>query len=404
MIKHPINLASADFVENRLEHFRWLRENAPVYRGRMMFLTFYFVSRYEDCVKLLRDERFVRNRATATGGGSRSPIPLPKSVQLLANSMITEDGEEHRRLRNLVHMAFTPRRLAALTERMETLADELLDQVDPSRPIDLIPAYALPIPESIIAQMVGVSQSEVPEFTHYIKSLASNYSTWRMLWMMFWKMPKAVRFVRGLIERKRRQPADDILTGLIEARDGADALSDDELAAMVFLLIVAGHETTVHLIANAVDVLLAHPDAFQRLRSQPNLMEGAVEEILRFCGPIHATKPMYAIEDVKLGDETIPKGSPVIPLLGAANHDPTQFDEPERFDIERSPNHHLGFGHGIHYCLGAPLARMETRIALDKLMQRFPDLQLAVERDQLRRQPMPGWLRFQSLPIVLRPN
>ncbi len=397
-IKHPLNLASQDFITNQLAYYRWLREEAPVYRGRMSVLRLWFVSRYDDCVALLKDERFVRNRTTATGGG-RLPFPLPKSTSLLIKSMIVEDGVEHRRLRNLVHQAFTPSRLRKLQERIERLSHELLDRVADQSQVDLMTAYARPIPVTVIGEMVGVSGDDVPLFARYIQALATGFSGWRVLRALFWDLPRAGKFARELIRRKRTHPGDDILTGLIEAEENGDQLSEDELVGMVFLLIMAGHETTVHLITNAVQTLLTHPDQLQRLQAEPTLLESAVEEIMRFNGPIHATKPGYALEDVTLHGVTIPQGAAVMPLIGAANHDPTAFENPETFDIARAPNKHLGFGHGIHYCLGAPLARMETQIALRTLFDRYPNLRLAIPAEKLKLQFMPGWHRYESLPV-----
>ena len=399
-IKHPINLTNKQFINNKVAYYKWLRENAPVYKGKVAVISLYFVSRYEDCVSMLKDPRFVRNRTTATGGG-RFPVPLPKSVSLLINSMINEDDPDHRRLRNLVHKAFTPRRLAHLEGRIEELTHELLDKAEAQGKVDLIEAYALPIPVTVIGEMVGVATEDVPEFASYMKALASGFSGWKLLRTFFWDLPKAVKFVRGLVEEKRANPQDDILTGLIQAEEDGDRLSEDELIAMVFLLIVAGYETTVHLITNAVQTLLTHPDELERLRTEPELMESAIEEVLRYNGPIHGTKLGYALEDVTLHGVTIPKGKPVMPLLGAANFDPDVFENPETFDIARTPNRHLGFGRGIHYCLGAPLARLETRIALKNLLDRNPNLSLAVAPEKLEIQRIPGWHRYMNLPVRL---
>ena len=401
-IKQPLNLIDPDFVNNRRAYYRYLREEAPVFQAKVFILKIFVLSRYIDCVDLLRDPRFVRNRTTATGG-RKSPIPLPKSLNLLTSSMILEDDPEHRRLRDLVHQAFIPRRLRALSDRIEQLTHELLDQVDTSGTVNLQEVYCRPIPVTVIAEMVGVAADEVPKLAEYMDSLANGFSGWRLIKTGLWDLPKSVKFVRDLIERKRSDPQDDILTGLIQATDDAgDKLSEDELIAMVFLLIVAGHETTVHLITNAVVTLLTHPQQFAQLKANPDLMDTAIEEILRYNGPIHGTKLAYATEDVKLHGVTIPKGAPVMPLLGAANFDPEFFDNPDQFDITRSPNQHLGFGKGIHYCLGAPLARIETKIALQTLFERFPDMRLAVPEQELVLQKIPGWHRYASLPLSLR--
>ena len=214
-------------------------------------------------------------------------------------------------------------------------------------------------------------------------------------------MPGTVRFVRELVERKQSNPGEDILTGLIEAEENGERLSEDEIVAMVFLLVIAGYETTVHLIANGILTLLENPEQLKRLREQPELMDSAVEEILRHRGPVHGTKMNYATEDVTIHGVTIRKGAPVIPMFGAANHDPRAFDDPEVFDVARTPNRHLSFGHGNHFCLGAQLARMETKVALTTLLERNPNLRLAVDPSEIEIQNMPFWHRLHSLPVVL---
>jgi cytochrome P450 len=281
------------------------------------------------------------------------------------------------------------------------LTHELLDVAEQQRIVDLLTAYALPIPVTVISELVGVADEDMPRFRNGVKVLSDGMSGWNLLRTFFWDLPGTVQFVRGLIVRKRANPQDDILTALIQAEEAGDRLTEDELVSMVLLLIFAGYETTVHLITNGVVALLQHPDQLARLRAQPRLMESAVEEILRYNGPVQGTKPGYAREDVTLHGVTIPKGSAVIPLLGAANHDPAVFENPEDFDIARSPNRHLGFGQGIHYCLGAPLARLETRIALTNLLGRHPNLRLAVKPEELQVQNMLLWRRYPRLPVVL---
>ena len=402
-LKLPLDLNSSDFRHNKRAYYKSLRENHPVCEASVSIMKVFLLSRHKDCLDILKDDRFVRD----IGGGPPISIPLPKSVKLLMTSMITTDGEKHRRLRNLVHKAFTPRRLNSLEGRIEQLTHGLLEKIEHGfassgkQQVDLMKAYALPIPVTVIGEMVGVEPADVPKFASYVDKLASGFTKLKMLKTMFWDMPKISKFVRQLIREKRNDPGEDILTGLIQAQEEGDRLTEDELVAMVFLLIVAGHETTVHLISNSVVTLLDHPDVISRLKADPELWDSAVEELLRYAGPVLATKPMFATEDVVLHGVTIPKGKAVMPLLGAANFDPDVFDGPEEFDVTRTPNKHLGFGKGIHYCLGAPLARMETKIALRNLFQRYPDLRLAVPRDQLVLQKMPGWNRYQKVPVAL---
>ena len=400
-IKHPINFNDKKFVANKTEYYRWLRDNAPVYKGKWLFLNAYFVSRYTDCEFVLKDSRFVRNRSMATGGGSKLPFPLPKSIALMAESMIIADDPEHRRLRNLVHKAFTPRAINRIGERVDALSHELLNKAAQKGEVDLKADFALPIPVTVISEMVGVADEDMPMFMGTMRLLTGGFNSWNVI-RTFWDMRGIANFIRDLIARKKADPQDDILTALIQARedDGAK-LSEDELISMVMLLVVAGYETTVHLITNSILTLLQHPDQFAMLQANRDLMDSAIEEVLRYHGPIEGTKPMYAAEDVTLHGVTIPRKSMVMTLLGAANHDERQFENPEVFDITRSPNPHMGFGRGIHYCLGAPLARLETKIALTNLFDRYPDLRLTVKPEDLPVQLIPMWHRYEKLPVRL---
>jgi cytochrome P450 len=400
-LKHPINVNSKEFTKHKYAYYKWLRQEAPVYKGKLTVINAYLLSRYEDCVNILKDERFIRNRTTATDGGSRLPFFVPKPVKLMAQNMILEDEPAHRRLRNLVHKAFTPRALAKLETRIETLTHELLDKAEKQGKVDLMQVYSLPIPITVIAEMMGVSPEDMPKFRDSLSVLTDGMSGWNLFRTLFWDMGKAVTFSRDLIARKRANPQDDILTGLIQAEEAGDKLTEDELVSMLFLLVFAGYETTVHLITNSVVTLLQHPEQLARLRQEPALLESAIEEILRFNGPIQGTKPMYSLEAITLHGETIPKKATVVPLLGAANRDPAVFHDPDTFDIARSPNRHLGFGQGIHYCLGAPLARLETRIALRNLLERNPNLRLAIPAEELSVQTIPLWHRYERLPVVL---
>ncbi len=399
-LSKPVDLGSADFSNNKYAYYPWLLEEAPVFQARVSFMKIMAVTRYDDCVELMRDPRFVRNRSTATGG-SRMPFPVPKSISLIAQSMIIEDDPEHRRLRSLVNKAFKPGAVAAVQEPVERLAHQLIDKMEKQGTVDLLPAYSLPIPVAVISQLMGCDEEDTVAFQGLMKNLSTGLTGWNMLRTFVFQMPGTIRFVRDLIARKRKNPGDDILTGLIEAEEDGEHLTEDEIVAMTFLLVVAGFETTVHAIANGVLALLDTPDQLKRLREDPALIDPAVEEMLRHRGPIHGTKMNYATEDVELHGVTIPKGTPVIPMLGAANHDPRVFDDPETFDIGRTPNHHLAFGQGAHFCLGAQLARMEIKVAVQALLERSPNLRLAVPREEIEMHAMPFWHRLQGLPVRL---
>ncbi len=396
----PLVMHSRHFAQHKFLYYRYLRDHLPVHRARIAFVNLYVTSRYEDCLALVKDDRFVRNRSRVSGG-RRTPLPLPKNIALLANSMITEDDPEHRRLRGLVQKAFSPKNLSGVEQRVTALTHELLDQMPAGGEVDLQQAYALPVPVTVIGEMMGVQAADMDRLRQSVRVLSQGLSGWTVLRTLVWDMRKAVAFVRELVARKREQPADDILSALIAAEEDGDQLSEDEIVAMVFLLIVAGFETTVHLITNGVLALLQHPAQLQKLRRQPALINSAVEEILRYAGPVHGTKLNYATERVELRGVTIPKGAAVMPLLGSANRDEEFFPAADVFDIERANNKHLAFSQGKHFCLGAFLARMETRIALQTLLERAPELRLAVPEQSLQLQALPGWHRYGGLPVKL---
>ena len=399
-ISKPISLSSPEFIADKWAIFERLREEQPISKIKVSVLTLYGISRFDDCDMLLNDSRLVRNRTTATGGGSRLPFPIPKSVSVLMESMIQEDDPNHRRLRELVRKAFQPQAIKTLEERIEGYSDELLGGLDKNSGFELQNDYARHIPERMIADMVGIGHDQMPQFRSLMGSLSEGFSGLRILRTFILDMPKHLRFVREIVREKKTNPGEDILTHLIFAEEDGDRLSEDEVVAMVFLLVIAGFETTVHLITNGVHTLLQHPDQLEILRSDPSLWASAVEEILRHRGPVQGTKPGWATEDIELHGVTIPKGKPIMPLLGAANHDPRKFDNPLSFDITRYPNHHLGFSHGIHYCLGAHLARAEARIGLRKLFERFPNIDFAVDPNELKLQNLPGWHRYKQMPLT----
>ena len=395
-----LNLGSRDFTQHKYEYYTYLREHLPVAKGRVAMLKVHLVSRYADCMDLLKDPRFARN-LTQINGGRRIPFPVPKSIEMLALSMIVEDDPEHRRLRNLVQKAFAPKSLAAMQGDMENMAHTLMDAALAKGSVDLQKEYALHIPSAVIARMIGIEYEEMPRFQNSMRVLSSGLSGWSILRTMFWDLRKTVGFLRELIARKRRDPGDDILSRLIEAEENGDQLSENELLSMLFLLIVAGYETTVHLISNGVITLLEHPHELARLRANPELAGSAVEEVLRYLPPVQGTKMNFARQDIEIAGVMIRQGEPVMPLLGSANRDPAMFPEPDVFDITRDSSKHLSFSQGNHFCLGAFLARMEAKVALQVLLERSANLRLAVPSSDLQVAAVPGWHRYTALPVHL---
>jgi cytochrome P450 len=404
MIVPPIVWGGPEFAADPPAHYAWLREHAPVHAGRISALTdqdVWLVSRYDDVKALLTDDRFLR----APGGESAMTAELPEHLRLFTTeSLIYKDDPEHRRLRKLVIKPFTPKAVQKLGARVETIAHAVLDDLERQDTAELREAFALPLPTTVIAEMVGVDGADRDRFLAGMQATIGGLSTGTDRHAWDEEVKGVVDLVRELVARRRTEPGDDILTGLIEAEEEGDHLSDDELVAMVFTLMSAGYETTYSLITNAVVTLLDHPDQLARLRAAPGdeaLWRSAVEEIVRYTGTVAGTELITAAEDVSWHGQTIPRGALVLPVLGAANRDPAAFDDPERFDITRHPNNHVGFGHGVHFCLGANLARMETRVALQVLLQRSPNLRLAVDRADIGIEPLPIVTRYREVPVHL---
>ena len=299
--------------------------------------------------------------------------------------MLDLDDPDHRRLRTLVSKAFTPRLIERLRGRVEAICQELLDAMERKKGrVELVRDYALPLPATVIAELLGIPADDHRKFHRWsnrIVSVSSGRDVWRAL-------PAAVAFVRYLrktSERRRISPEDDLISALVQAEEEGDKLSQDELLAMSFLLLVAGHETTVNLIASGTLALIEHPEQLEELKADPQLIKLAVEELLRYTSPVEIATERYARQDLEVSGTEIPRGELVLAVLGSANRDEQYFDEPDALHLGRDPNKHLAFGRGgVHHCLGAPLARMEGQIAITALLQRFPDLRLAAEPESLR--------------------
>lgn len=370
-----INLASPGFKADPYPFYAELRATTPIYRVTLPSRTpAWLVTRYADVKAALKDERLVKDRRNVIGADRKSQAGwMPAFMRPLARNMLDLDPPDHTRLRALVHRAFTPRRIAELRRRVEALCEELLDAAATRGYLELIQDYALPIPLTIIAELIGVPPAERTAFrrwSEHVASVASGLDFARAL-PGIWRV---VRYLRGLCAQRRANPQDDLLTDLIHVEDAGDRLSEDELIGMIFLLLLAGHETTVNLIGNSAHTLITHPEQRDQLRRNPELIKTAVEELARYASPVIMATERYAREDLEFGGVSVPCGGLVLAVLASANRDERQFADPDQLDLAREPNHHLAFGQGMHYCLGAPLARLETQIALTALLRRLPEL------------------------------
>jgi len=400
-----VNIVSAEFKANPFPFLAILRASEPVFRTTLpdkAKTPVWLMTRYADVNALLKYERLPKNRLNALTPDQVRKLPwVPPMFRPLERNMLDLDPPDHTRLRALVHKAFTPRLVEQMRARVQTLADELLEGITRHGEMDLINDYALPLPMTIITEILGVPTSDRHKFHKWSKavvSLSSPNVTMRVLpnvWMF-------IRYLRRFFKLRRQDPQDDLASALIQAEEAGDRLSEDELLAMVFLLLVAGHETTVNLIGSGVLALLEHPDQMEKLRRDPSLIKPAVEELLRFTAPVFMSTERYAREDVTIHGVTIPHGEMTFGVIGSANRDENVFENPDALDITREPNKHLSFGQGIHFCLGAPLARLEAQIAINTLLLRVPDLRLKGPSESLRWRPSMILRGLDALPVVFQ--
>lgn len=379
-------------------HAMWarMREADPVHEtvGPITGNRIWLVTRYADCEDVIRHPAIGKEPAKA---GLSDEVFA--GDQLLSRSMISVDPPDHTRLRRLVNKAFTPRVVAALEPRIRELVDGMLDGADRDGHLEVIADLAFPLPVTVIAELLGIPVEDRERFRTWSRALlapAVDPAAAKEAALAF------TGYIDALAAQRRAEPEDDLLSRLVAAEDEGDHLDRSELLGMVLLLLVAGHETTVNLIGNGVLALLDHPAAWRELVDDPSLAPALVEEVLRYDGPVEVAPLRFTYEDVSVGDVTIPRGAMVAPVLLAANRDPARFEDPATFDLRRKA-HHLAFGHGIHFCLGAPLARLEGAIVFEQLARRFPSMTLGCDRSELR------WLEsllmrgVTALPVTVTP-
>ncbi|MFI0447361.1 cytochrome P450 [Actinomadura sp. 6N118] len=331
---------------------------------------------------------------------SETPV---RAEEFFGETLLGLDPPDHTRLRGLVAKAFTPRRVEALRPRVQEITDGLLDGLAGRDEADLIDAFAFPLPIIVICELLGVSADDQADFRHWTAILTvpvvSRETAER-------RRTAAIAFndyLMGVFAERRAAPGDDLISALLAVRDGGSRLSHGELLDTIALLLIAGHETTVNLIGNGMLALLSSPAQLKLLKERPELLPGAVEELLRYDGPVERATQRIALTDMEIAGVPIPKGSWVHVSIGAAGRDPGAFDEPDSLDVTRADNRHVAFGHGAHYCLGAPLARLEGQVAIGTLLARFPELALAVAPADLTWKRSGSIVRgLSSLPVRLR--
>ncbi len=382
-----VDVTSATFKANPFPFYAQLRAEAPVFPVTVSMPTrqrAWLIARYSDVLDVLKDARFTKNPYNAMSPEQLKKRPwVPSMFKPLEQNMLDLDGPDHTRLRALVHKAFTQRLIEQMRDQVQVLTNELLDAAEPKGGMDLIADFALPLPLTMIGRILGVPAEDNHKFHRWTKTLVSA-GTNKYYFVVIPSLIRFMGYLKKLIKERRAYPKDDLVTALVQAKDGSDQLSGDEVLAMIFLLLVAGHETTVNLIGSGSLALLEHPDQLEKLRNEPAVIKPAIEELLRFVCPVEMATERYAREDITIAGTTIPRGELVLAVIGSANRDANYFDNPDSLDVTRENNKHLAFGQGVHYCLGAPLARLEGQIAISTLVQRMPNLRLSIAPDQLR--------------------
>ncbi|WP_405879070.1 cytochrome P450 [Streptomyces sp. NBC_01384] len=388
-----------DPAEGLIDHpyavYDRLRDTAPVHRiagtdGNPAWL----VTRYEDVREALANPLLSVDKKHALPG-SYQGLSLPPALDA---NLLNMEAPDHTRIRRLVVRAFTPRRVEQLRAPVRETADRLLDALGPHGSADLIAAYAAPLPITVICDLLGIPGEYRRDFRAWTDVLVAPDPA----------RPAAAKeavvamlgFLTQLLVDKRKKPADDLLSDLIAVRDEGDRLTEDELMSLAFLILFAGYENTVQLIGNAILGLLTHPDQLAALRANPERFPNAVEEFARHEGPALLAIRRFPVEDVTIGAVTVPAGETVLLSLAAADRDPARFPDPERLDLDRDASGHLALGRGIHYCVGAPLARLETEIAVSALLDHFPDLALDADPAELRWRPSLRARGLLALPVT----
>jgi cytochrome P450 len=365
----------------------------------------WFVTRYAEVLALLKDdERFANDPSSALTEEEYAQLfqqatqhltveqqqMAAQTDEILRRNLLAVDPPDHSRLRRLVAIPFTPKYIEGLRPRVQAITDTLLDMVQARtdetgrREMELIGDFAYPLPLTVISEMLGIPLADRDKFREWSQAAVSFTPDDRANPAVTAKLIEFIAYLRRLVADKRSNPGDDLLSGLVLAEAEGDKLSENELLSMIFLLIVAGHETTVNLIGNGMLALFEHPEQRARLQEDPDLLKAAIEEMLRYYGPVEMSLTRWVRQDTELGGQRLRRGEQIMALLASANHDGEQFPDPEVFDISREPNRHAAFGTGIHSCLGATLARLEGQIAFATLLSRLPDLALAIPRDEIR--------------------
>ena len=397
-----VDIYSAAHKRDPFPLYAFLRSEAPVFEVRVPVLKrAWLITRYDDVVLCLKDsDRFVKNPRNAGLSSPKSmPWWTPASLRTLSENMLDLDDPAHQRLRVLINKAFSRARIEQLRNRVEILAEDLVDRMCAKLKPDVVEDFALPLPLTVISELLGLPEEARTHFQRWTNVFLGARSEFRMA-LSLPSIFAFVRFLRRLVATRRHTPKDDLISALIAVEESGDRLSEKELIAMLVLLIIAGHETTVNLIGSGTLALIENQREKERLVGDFSLLGSAVEELLRFTAPVETATERYAAQDIDIHATRIRRGDVILPVIASANRDAQKFAKPDRLDVARKPNPHLAFGDGVHYCVGSHLARMEAEIAFGCLLRRLPELSLACPAHELRWRAAPVVRGLKSLPVI----
>ncbi|HDR8054138.1 TPA: cytochrome P450 [Bacillus cereus] len=400
-IEDGINLASAQFKEDAYEIYKESRKKQPIlFVNQVEIGKEWLITRYEDALPLLKDNRLKKDWTNVFSQDIKNMYLSVDNSDHLTTHMLNSDPPNHNRLRSLVQKAFTPKMITQLEGRIQDIADDLLNEVERKGSLNLVDDYSFPLPIIVISEMLGIPKEDQAKFRIWSHAVIASPETPEEIKETEKQLSEFITYLQYLVDIKRKEPKEDLVSALILAESEGHKLSARELYSMIMLLIVAGHETTVNLITNTVLALLENPNQLQLLKENPKLIDAAIEEGLRYYSPVEVTTARWAAEPFQIHDRTIEKGDMVVIALASANRDETVFENPEVFDITRENNRHIAFGHGSHFCLGAPLARLEAKIAITTLFNRMPELQIKGDREEIKWQGNYLMRSLEELPLT----
>ncbi|MBW8010811.1 MAG: cytochrome P450 [Chloroflexi bacterium] len=397
--KDEFKLFSKERIRNPYGIYTKMRREEPIcqYMDPQNETSIWYLTRFDDVHDVLKDDkRFVSDRRNVSTEISEKKLVKDKYERVIQNHLATKDPPDHTRLRDLTKKVLTPELADELESFVQETSNQLIDKVESKGKMDLIEDYAIPVPLSVIGKLLGVPATDHNKFRRWTQVYVDPSQSRKFKK----QIGEFTSWARKKVAERQAEPQDDLITYLIQARESGEILDEDELLSMMFLMLLAGHDTTTNLIANGTLILLRYPDLWEKLKDDPTLMDTAVEELLRFESPVQGATVRYASEDVNIRGHLIKRGDKVQVMMGAANYDPEQFHLPEELDLSRKPNRHMAFGHGIHFCLGAPFGRMEGRVALNTLIQRIPNLRLAVSEEKLKWNPSIYIRGLSKLPVA----